>query len=154
RRAVGVVLSHRGIGQRQAGAGVVEGAAAQSGPAAAVGLVVGQSAGVHGGRGRQQGGNAAAGAAATPLGLVVVEGAAADGDRTDVELTVARRVVVPQSVEDRAARSETCEDPGPAGRIAAAAAGLAMVQIAVADGGRSAQIVRNAGADSGADKST
>jgi hypothetical protein len=74
--AIGLVLGHQGVGQRQGGGGVVEGAAAQAGPAAVpVRLVVGEGAAVYRGRGGEQLGDAAA-LAVVPdatLGLVVVD---------------------------------------------------------------------------------
>ena len=52
----------------------------------------------------------------------------------------AGRVVIPQVIEDAAARAETGEDrPGAAGRVVVAAAGLIVVQVAAADAGRTSQ---------------
>src|SRR5262245_22474019 len=152
---VGVVLGDRGTGQRQAGGGVVVGAAAQAGAAAVpVGVVVGQPAAIHRGRGREQIGDAAAQAvaAAAPLGLVVIERAIGNGDHAGVQGPEGG-VVIPQEVEDAATRAETGEDSsGAAGRVTLAAAGLAVVQLAAADAGRAPQEIRNASADPGPDQ--
>ena len=85
-------------------------------------------------------------------GYVREGGRRGDGDGAAVELAVARGVVVPQAVEDAAARPDAGEGPRPARRVAAAAAGLAVVQFAAADAGRPAQVVGDAGADPGADE--
>ena len=92
--AVGLVLRHQGKGQRQGRDGVVVQAAAQAGAAAvADGLVAGQGAAVHRGRGRRRVADHAqhhapgpptpplAVAAAAPLGHVVFQRAGGDGDR-------------------------------------------------------------------------
>src|SRR5262249_43772633 len=81
--AIGLVLGHQAVRQRQRGGGVVEGAAAQAGPAALTDrFVQGDGAAVHCRLGVEHVGNAAAFAVAPaiPLGLVVVEDAVADGD--------------------------------------------------------------------------
>src|SRR5262249_13416303 len=146
--AFGVVSGHRGISQRQARGGVVVGAAAQAGAATvSFGLVFGQGAAVHRGRVREQVGDATAHAiaAAAPLSPVVMERAIADGDHAGVQKPEAGGVVIPQEVKDAASRAEAGEDSsGAAGRVAAASAGLAVVQLAAADAGRTPQEIGQA----------
>ena len=92
-------------------------------------------------------------AAAAPLGLVVVDRAAADGDHAGVQGAEFGGVVPPRKLKmpppaPRPAKTA----PVPPGRVVVAAAGLIVVQDAVADAGRASSLIRNAAADPGADK--
>ena len=120
----------------------------RAGPAAAaVCLILDEGAGAHRGRGREDVGAAAAqgAAAAASLGLIVVDQAVADGNDTSAKLAKDGGVVVAQPIEDGAARAETGEDRAAAvGRVVVAAAGLVVVQVAVAYAGRTSQVIHNA----------
>jgi hypothetical protein len=142
--------------QCQGRTGVVAGAPALAIPAAVpVGLVVGQEAAAHRGRGREQVGDAAAQtvAPATALGLIVAQQAVANGNDASVKLAEYGGVVVAQPIEDAGTRAETGDDvPAAVGRVVAAAAGLVVVQVAVFYVGRASKVVRNARADAGPDQ--
>ena len=155
REAVGLVLGHRGAGQRQRGGGVDEGAAAQAGPAA-VRLVPGEGAAGHGRRGVDQVGDATALTVATALapGLVVDEDAVADGQEAGREIAIGGGVEVPQVVQEAAPRAQAAENRrGAEGRVVAASCGLVVIQPAAADAGGASRVVRDARPGPGADES-
>src|SRR5262249_29402365 len=155
RRAVGVVPGHQRSGQPQGRGGVVVGAAAQAGPPAPVGLVVGQGTRVHAGGGGRHVGQAAAqaGAPAAPLGQVVVDPAAAYGNDADAQVPIDGGVEFRQVIEDGAARPQAGEDgPAAAGRIAVSPAGLVVVENTGAEGECTSHLVGNACPDARADQ--